>query len=129
MDSLIYVLEHDPEAGIRNSRIADTSFVRKGRIPPDFDLRLPFPGAPDLAVEVVLPDETAKEILAKVRDYLRFGSEQVWVLYPEQKELHQYVSGSDSVRVYQGDDRIECAALFPDLEVTAAEFFALPELE
>lgn len=67
---LIFILHHDPERGIRTTRIPDVSFVRRGRLPKGFDRSRPFPGAPDLAVEIVSPDEGADELLAKIRDYL-----------------------------------------------------------
>src|SRR5438105_13544496 len=69
MDSLIFVLLRNPEGKIIKSRIPDTSFVRKGRLPKDFDLSRPFPGAPDLAIEVMSPDDSAEDLLAKIRDY------------------------------------------------------------
>ncbi len=129
MDSLIYILKHSEAGGILKTRIPDTSFVRRGRILPDFDLRRPFPGAPDLAVEVISPGDSAKDLLAKIRDYFQAGAEQAWVLYPDQKELHQYIREADSVRVYSGADRLEADTLFPGIKLPVEDFFALPDLE
>ena len=53
-------------------RAPDVAFVRRERIggglPEGF-----FPGAPDLAVEVLSPNDRASEVLAKVRDWLAAG--------------------------------------------------------
>jgi Uma2 family endonuclease len=129
MDGLICVLERDPAQGIRKTRVPDTCFIRKGRILPDFDLSRPFPGAPDLAVEVVSPDESAADMLAKVHDYLDAGAEQVWVLYPTQREMHQFCRGeADTVHVYKGSVPINVESLLPGMMLTPDELFALPDL-
>ena len=108
----------------------DVSFVRKGLLPKGWNIERPFPGAPTLAVEVVSPDDDAEDLLKRVRDYLRAGSEQVWIAYPSEREVHQHRRGADVVRVYtQGDDVIDTADLFPGLTLTVSAVFALPELK
>jgi Uma2 family endonuclease len=129
MDGLIYVLHVDPVTGIRKARIPDTSFVRKGRLPKDFDLSRPFPGAPDLAIEVVSPEETADELLAKIRDYFAYGTEQVWVLYPNQIELHQHIQGEKGSHVYTEGDTIDGGSLLPGLTIAVKDLFTIPEEE
>jgi Uma2 family endonuclease len=128
-DSLIYVLERSPNGRIKRSRIPDVSFVRRSNFPKKYDVKRPFPGAPDLAVEVVSPDESAETVLDKVRDYLKYGSEQVWVLYPDQHELHQYVQGEDAVRTYRAADTLEAPTLFPGLKILVGDLFILPDFE
>src|SRR5262245_40504743 len=59
IDGLIYVLQSGTKDRVRQSRVPDISFVRNGCIPKNFKLSRPFPGAPDLAIEVISPDETA----------------------------------------------------------------------
>ena len=128
-DGLIYVLEQDEECGIRETRIPDASFVRKGRLPHTFDQARPFPGAPDLAVEVMSPTDSATELLAKIRAYFRAGTVQVWVLYPEQQELHQYTHDQGAVRVYRDTDMVDTVALFPGMTLVVRDLFALPDME
>ncbi|MBA3946339.1 MAG: Uma2 family endonuclease [Herpetosiphonaceae bacterium] len=48
-------------------------------------------GAPDLAVEVVSPDDSAKLVRDKVRSYLRTGARLVWVVYPSSHEVIAYM--------------------------------------
>lgn len=57
---LIYVLKEDKAKKLRNTCAPDTSFVRRGRFPKDFNVKKPFPGGPDLAVEVMSPDDKAE---------------------------------------------------------------------
>jgi Uma2 family endonuclease len=125
-DGLTYLL-HITEAGVRTARIADLSFIRHDKERRDFDLKLPYPGAPDLAVEVVSPSEDSAELLAKMADYLRYGTEQVWVIYPEPKELHVYFRDQNLPLVYKTDAIFEPAALFPGLKITIADLFRREE--
>jgi Uma2 family endonuclease len=129
-DNLIYVLARNEAEGLEIARIPDVSFIRRGRFPKDFDRKRPFPGAPNLAVEVISPSETETVTLAKVRDYLRYGSEEVWVLFPDAQEVYQYRSSDPkTIRVYTGDDVIDTTALFPGLMLKTSDLFMLPELE
>jgi Uma2 family endonuclease len=128
MDSLIFVLHTDPEAGIRKTRIPDVSFVRRGRLSKDFDRSRPFPSAPDLAIEVVSPDEGADELLAKIRDYFAYGTDEAWVLYSEQQELHQYIRGEKGSHIFAAEDHFT-SALFPNLDIKIADLFLIPEAD
>ncbi len=128
-DGLIYLLNQEGQH-LRGARVPDVSFIRKGMIPKGWNLERPFPGAPTLAVEVVSPDDDAEDLLKRTRDYLRAGSEQVWIAYPSEREVHQHKRGADVVRVYTNDaDAIDTADLFPGLTLIVGEIFALPELE
>lgn len=127
-DNLIYVLEHNPKTGIRLTRVPDGSFVRKERLPEKYDLSLPFPGAPDLAIEVLSPDDTAAEVLKRIRDYFAHGTEQVWVVYPEQREVHQCKRGESGSRIYAGTDEIEAETVLPGFRLSLSEIFAIPDL-
>lgn len=80
-----YVL--DSSTGFRlpsgNVRSPDVSFVRKGRFP---DERVPTGFAdvvPDLAVEILSPEDRPRVILDKVAEYLEAGVSLVWVIDPE----------------------------------------------
>lgn len=64
-------------------RAPDVSFVAAARIPPEGLPQGFWPGAPDLAVEVLSPSNRAGEILDKVADYLAAGTRLVWVIDPE----------------------------------------------
>ena len=113
--------------GIRGSRIPDVAFIRKERLPENFDFDAPFPGAPDLAVEVASPGQDDALLIARVRDYLNAGSEQVWVVHTATQEVHVYRRAEPTlIRVYAGDTHIEADDLFPGLALPVAAVFALP---
>jgi hypothetical protein len=83
-DGVKYVLFVN-EDGIQIAYKPDLGFLRKGRVPVGFDFyRQPFPGAPDLAVEVVSAGQGTPEMLDKVASYLKYGTQEVWVIYPMQ---------------------------------------------
>jgi Uma2 family endonuclease len=67
-------------------RAPDLAFVRQERIPP-VDPRGFWRGAPDLAVEVLSPDDRASEIRDRLDEYLRFGVTLVLVVDPEQNTV------------------------------------------
>lgn len=76
----------DSSTGFRlpsgNVRSPDVSFVRKGRFP---DERVPTGFSdvvPDLAVEILSPDDRPRPILDKVGEYLEAGVSLVWVIDP-----------------------------------------------
>ena len=61
-------------------RIPDTAFIRAGRLPA-IDPRQRIEGAPDLAVEVVLPTDDPNDLVLKIQQYLQAGARAVCVLY------------------------------------------------
>lgn len=123
MDNLMYLLEKVDDA-IETARTPDVSFIRQEHIP-DFDFNKPFPGAPDLAIEVVSPKESAAEIDDKVQDFFRAKTEQVWVIYPKGKKVYQYTSSSQVV-IHLEDDSFTAESLFPNLQIRVSDFFILP---
>jgi Uma2 family endonuclease len=71
-------------------RSPDVSFIAAEKIPagglPDGYIS----GPPDLAIEVVSPNDTASMIQDKVQDYLIHGTQLVWVVYPQQRMVIVY---------------------------------------
>lgn len=112
----------------RMGRTPDMAFVRKDRLPAPQDLTLPFPGAPDLAVEVVTITETNIFTLEKVRDYLAAGTQQVWMAFTAPlNELHVYRRDEPKVvRIYTEDDVIEAGDVLPGFNVSARTIFKFP---
>jgi Uma2 family endonuclease len=76
----------------------DASFLRMERIHETADDGY-FIGAPDLAVEVVSPSETARDLQRKVTLLLAGGSQMVWVVYPETQTVTVHLpDGTSSTR-------------------------------
>jgi len=127
MDGLLCILKEDEDKNIRETRVPDTCFIRKERLPPDDEAVSPFHGAPDLVIEVASPDETADIIAAKIKDYFAAGAEQVWVADPVTREVHQHRRDTPgNIRVYREAKQLDVDSLFPGLTLTTQDFFAMP---
>ncbi len=99
-------------------RIPDVAFVRSGReLPPE---KLP-EGAPDLAVEVVSPSNTPRELDARISDYFAAGCQRVWLVYPEHGEV--YVHGLAGVTRRRGEEILEDPELLPGFSVRVSSLF------
>ena len=64
-------------------RRPDVSFIRRGRLPGDRPPKGCASVAPDLAVEVVSPNDLQSEMDRKVQEYLQAGVRRVWVVNPD----------------------------------------------
>ena len=67
-------------------RAPDVAIVLSERLPSPIPTRF-FPGPPDLAVEVLSPDDHPSEMAARIADFLRAGCRAVWVIDPEAETL------------------------------------------
>jgi Uma2 family endonuclease len=120
---LYYVL-WKASAGVRLAQVPDVSFLRPDKLRV-FDPTLPYPGAPDFAVECVTVTEADMITLEKVRDYLAAGTEEVWIVYVGLKEIHRYRRDEARViRAFLGDDVINGGSMFPGLQLVTSELFA-----
>ena len=99
-------------------RVPDVAFIRAGR---ELATDRPIEGAPDLAIEVVSPSNTPREIDQRISDYFAAGSQRVWVVYPEDGEI--YIHGLGGVTRRRGEDLVEDAELLPGFSVKAASVF------
>ena len=122
-DQTTYVLQSEGGA-VRRQRVPDVSFVRAEHIveaeePEDYWYR-----APDLAVEVVSPTETARDIRGKVRDYLDGGASEVWVVYPdtEEVEVHRAAEPNRPV-ILRGQDVLTSENLLPGFSLSLPTLF------
>ena len=114
-----FVLSRNPDT----VRGPDVSYVRGDHIPADGVPEAFWPIAPDLAVEIVSPGETADEVRAKVRDYLAAGTPLVWTIYPRTREVVVH-TGDGLARAYSDSDVIEYPDVLPGFTCAVAELFA-----
>ncbi len=67
----------------------DMAFVARYRLPVRQSTGF-FPGAPDLAVEVRSPSQSARELAAKAEGYLAAGTRLVWLVDPDRRTVTVY---------------------------------------
>ncbi len=68
-------------------RMPDTAFVAAGRLPGDKTPEGYITVAPDIAVEVISPNEMYEEVEAKVAEYRAAGVKLVWVISPKSRTV------------------------------------------
>jgi Uma2 family endonuclease len=80
--------------------------------------KTPVPFAPDIAIEVLSPSEHATDVNRKIKEYLRAGSQEVWLLDPENGELQVWTK--TNIQSLQGDAAVE-TSLLPGFSVILSE--------
>ena len=103
-------------------RIPDTAFISRVNLPTGRLRGGHFQGAPDLAVEVVSPNDKAGELTVKTADYLTAGTQQVWVVEPNTRTVAVYRPGG-AARVYSVDDTLDGGDLLPGLALPVGDLF------
>ncbi len=112
-----FVLSADPPT----VRGPDIAVVLRPRIPSPPPVAF-FPGPPDLAVEVLSPDDRPAEVAAKVADYLRAGTQAVWVIDPQQQTLSAHTDRGSAV--YRREETLRGEPPLPEFELALRELFA-----
>ncbi len=79
-------------------------------------------GAPDIAIEVVSPSDSAGEVEQKVREYLDAGSHRVWVVFPLTRNVRIH-SPDGTARTYSEEDVITDEELLPGFSLPLPEIF------
>ncbi len=102
-------------------RAPDAGFVRRDRIPSG-PTRGFFPGAPDLAVEVVSPSDRLTDISAKVEQWLAAGTSSVWVVDPPNETIDVFGAGGEVFR-YRGADELRDERTLPGFVLKLDDLF------
>jgi Uma2 family endonuclease len=82
-----------------------------------------FPTAPDIAIEVVLPNNTSEEMMEKANLYLQNGSRLVWVIYLQTKVVTVYHQ-NNIVNLLRESDTLEGEDVLPGFQLPVAKLFA-----
>ncbi len=107
-----------------NRRSPDVSFVARERL--QGMKRLPkgyFQGAPDLAVEVLSPNNTFEEIHNKLVEYFDNGCRLAWVVNPDEKWILVYRQPQPD-RLLKMTDTLDGEEVIPGFTLPVAELFA-----
>jgi len=103
-------------------RAPDLSFISRERIPESGLPKKFWQGPPDLAVEVVSPGDTLKEVKEKVEEWLAAGTKAVWVVNPKRRSVSVYRSMTDVTRLAEGDV-LDGGEVVPGFRCTVGEIF------
>ena len=113
-----YIIRRDPDT----VRAPDVSFIARDRLP-----RGELPAGyleiiPDLAVEVLSPNDRPNEVRDKVEDWLRAGVSLVWVVDPTSRSATVYQS-MDDVQELSEDNSLDGNQVVPGFTCRVGDLF------
>ena len=115
-----FKLQREPDT----TRAPDLHFISQERLTKEGITQKFADYPPDLAVEVLSPEDTASEILRKVQEYLAASVPLIWVVDPATKTVTIYRS-LESVRVLCTDQELDGAEVIPGFRVKVSDIFAI----
>jgi Uma2 family endonuclease len=113
-----FLLRRNPD----QVRAPDVAFVTRSRLPEGRSPEGWIPPAPDFAVEVVSPNDTAAEAQERVDDWLNAGTQVVWLVYPSKRNVMIFC-GLDRVERRSGDDELDAEPVLPGFRCKLSERF------
>ena len=90
-----FILARDPDT----VRGPDVAFIRQERLAANPPTDGFWPGAPDLAVEILSPGDRIREVNEKVEAWLEAGVRMVWVVDPDRRTVtvHRPAAGIETL--------------------------------
>ncbi len=113
-----FLLESAPD----HVRAPTVAFVRQGRVDAAADVAGFFPGAPDIAIEVISPSDLYTEVDEKVADYLAAGTLAVIVINPRRRTVRVHRPTSDTVELTESDT-LEVSDIVPGWQMPVKDMF------
>jgi Uma2 family endonuclease len=107
-------------------RAPDVSFVARERIPVSGIPAGYWPGAPDLAVEVMSPTDRRHDIEEKIDEYLHSGVRLIWFVEPSERRITVYRPREQLVVLTEGDT-LDGGDVLPGFSYPVARLFAFDQ--
>ena len=104
-------------------RAPDVAFVRRERVEALGRQTGYWPEAPDLAIEVISPNDRYTEVEEKVADWLAAGTRMVVVANPRNRTVRVHRSTTDVVTLTM-DDTLDGGDVVPGWRMPLTEIFA-----
>lgn len=117
-----------PEASFQigtRERIPDLAFIAAARIPLEGEPETKWLIPPDLAVEVISPNDFYDSVHAKALEYLAAGVREVWLVSPEHQHVILYRSASNILAV-PAEGELVSEQLLPGFRCPLRELFTQP---
>lgn len=115
---LSYILARAPDT----VRIPDLAFIRRERLETVGVIQGYFPGAPDLAIEVISPNDRYREVESKISDYFAAGTSMVILLEPDGRTAKVYRSPTEDV-ILTESDTLDGGDVVPGWRMPVSEIF------
>ncbi|MCE9554217.1 MAG: Uma2 family endonuclease [Planctomycetes bacterium] len=104
-------------------RAPDVAFIARENLPEKDPAEAFWPGAPDLAVEVVSPGDSPREVKEKSEAWIAAGVKLLWVVDPKFECVTVCRSASD-VETKAGSDVLEGGEVVRGFRCSVADIFA-----
>lgn len=104
-------------------RAPDAAFVRRERVEEVGEVEGYWPGAPDLAVEVVSPNDSYAGVEEKVASWLEAGTRMVVVAEPRTRTVTGRSSRKE-IEVLAGEDVLDAGGVVPGFSMPVSDVFA-----
>jgi Uma2 family endonuclease len=114
-----FKLTSDPDT----VRAPDVAFVRRERVVAVGDMEGYWPGAPDLAIEVISPNDLYTEVEEKVIDFLNAGTGMVLAVNPRNHTVTVYRALAD-ISILTEEDTIDGEEIVPGWTFAVRNVFA-----
>jgi Uma2 family endonuclease len=107
-------------------RRADVSFIKVDRLPSVEQRSQGYVTVPpDLAVEVVSPNDRVSDLDEKVDEYLRAGVKLIWIINPETQKVQVWRSDGSVIPLRAGDE-LSGENVIPGFRCTVEDLFPKP---
>lgn len=106
----------------RNERIPDVAFVAQDRIPAEGTPLSKWPIPPDIAIEVISPNDVFYDVIDKTNEYLAAGVKQVWHVNPKDHTITIYRSRVNII-AFPPEAELTCEDLLPGFRLSLSEVF------
>jgi len=103
-------------------RAPDAAFISQARLDEVGPVKGYWPGAPDLAVEVISPNDLYTEVSEKVAEWLQAGSKMVVVVNPRTQQVLVHLSPTE-VTVLGANDTLGGGDVVPGWALPIRELF------
>ncbi len=113
-----FLLKRDPDT----VRAPDFAFIANGHLPKTEPKEAFWPGAPDLAVEVLSPGDTAGEVAEKIEEWLAAGCGAVWIVDPKLHTVTSYRAATD-VQIKVAGETLVGDPVVPGFSCSVDELF------
>jgi Uma2 family endonuclease len=114
-----FMLRRNPDT----VRAPDFAFIAKQNLPKSRPNEAYWPGAPDLAVEVLSPGDTTGEVDEKIQEWLAAGCKAVWVVDPQLQTVTVYQS-TTNVQLRTADETLTGDPVVPGFSCAVSELFS-----
>lgn len=112
-------------AGRERTFVPDVVYVSFDRLPPvNANEQAYLTVAPDLAVEILSPNESDSRFARKLRFSLLHGVRLVWVVDPQTQTITSYTPGPTEEQVLGVGDTLDGGHLLPGFTASVAEITA-----